>query len=53
LRGRAQELPDLKEQFHPYPTQGEIVRKVADAWRRTKLTPRVRRLFATFFKVFR
>ncbi|MGH7254390.1 MAG: mercuric reductase [Nitrospirales bacterium] len=25
--------------IHPYPTQGEVLRKVANAWRRTTLTP--------------
>jgi pyruvate/2-oxoglutarate dehydrogenase complex dihydrolipoamide dehydrogenase (E3) component len=31
---------------HPYPTQAEAVRQIADAYRRTRLTPLVRRLFA-------
>jgi pyruvate/2-oxoglutarate dehydrogenase complex dihydrolipoamide dehydrogenase (E3) component len=39
--------------IHPYPTQAEVFRKAADAWRRSKLTPRVRRLLALFFRVFR
>ena len=39
--------------MHPYPTQGEALRKVADAWRRTKLTPFVKRLFTRYFKLFR
>jgi len=46
-------LGKIARTIHPYPTQGEIVRQVADAWRRTKLTPRVKRLLAAFFKVFR
>lgn len=37
--------------IHPYPTQGEVVRKAADAWRRTKLTPRAKRAFAWFFRM--
>jgi pyruvate/2-oxoglutarate dehydrogenase complex dihydrolipoamide dehydrogenase (E3) component len=37
--------------IHPYPTQGEIVRKAADAWRRTKLTPAVKRIFAAYFRL--
>jgi pyruvate/2-oxoglutarate dehydrogenase complex dihydrolipoamide dehydrogenase (E3) component len=37
--------------IHPYPTQGEITRKAADAWRRTKLTPAVKRLFAAYFRL--
>jgi pyruvate/2-oxoglutarate dehydrogenase complex dihydrolipoamide dehydrogenase (E3) component len=39
--------------IHPYPTQAEVFRKAADTWRRGKLTPLVRRAFATFFRVFR
>ena len=37
--------------IHPYPTQGEIIRKAADAWRRTKLTPAVKRIFAAYFRL--
>jgi pyruvate/2-oxoglutarate dehydrogenase complex dihydrolipoamide dehydrogenase (E3) component len=37
--------------IHPYPTQAEIVRKTADAWRRTKLTPTVKRIFAAYFRL--
>ena len=44
-------LAKIGQTIHP-PTQGEVV-KVADTWRRTKLTPGVKRLLATFFKVFR
>ncbi len=39
--------------MHPYPTQGEALRKVADAWRRTKLTPFVTKLFDRYFRLFR
>jgi pyruvate/2-oxoglutarate dehydrogenase complex dihydrolipoamide dehydrogenase (E3) component len=38
---------------HPYPTQGEVIRKAADAWRRTRLTPGVKRIFGTFFRLLR
>ena len=31
--------------IHPYPTQAEAIRKIADAYNRTRLTPRVQRLF--------
>jgi pyruvate/2-oxoglutarate dehydrogenase complex dihydrolipoamide dehydrogenase (E3) component len=31
--------------IHPYPTQAEAIRKAADAYNRTKLTPKVKRLF--------
>jgi pyruvate/2-oxoglutarate dehydrogenase complex dihydrolipoamide dehydrogenase (E3) component len=39
--------------IHPYPTQGEMVRKVADTWRRTKLTPTAKKIFKRFFRIFR
>jgi pyruvate/2-oxoglutarate dehydrogenase complex dihydrolipoamide dehydrogenase (E3) component len=31
--------------IHPYPTQAEAIRKIADAYNRTRLTPRVQWLF--------
>ncbi len=31
--------------IHPYPTQAEVLKKAADAYNRSRLTPRVRRLF--------
>jgi pyruvate/2-oxoglutarate dehydrogenase complex dihydrolipoamide dehydrogenase (E3) component/uncharacterized membrane protein YdjX (TVP38/TMEM64 family) len=39
--------------IHPYPTQGEVVKKAADQWRRGKLTPGVKKLFERWFRVFR
>ncbi|HET6277511.1 MAG TPA: mercuric reductase, partial [Candidatus Polarisedimenticolia bacterium] len=39
--------------IHPYPTQGEMVRKVADAWRRTRLTPTVQTIFQHYFRIVR
>jgi len=33
-------LGGLSSVIHPYPTQGEIIRKAADAYRKTLLTPR-------------
>jgi pyruvate/2-oxoglutarate dehydrogenase complex dihydrolipoamide dehydrogenase (E3) component len=39
--------------IHPYPTQGEVVKKAADTWRRGKLTPGVQKLFERWFKIFR
>lgn len=38
--------------IHPYPTQGDALRKSADAWRKTKLTPKIRTLFAWWFRWF-
>jgi pyruvate/2-oxoglutarate dehydrogenase complex dihydrolipoamide dehydrogenase (E3) component len=37
--------------IHPYPTQSEVFRKVADAWRRQKLTPRAQRILRGFFRL--
>ncbi len=37
--------------MHPYPTQAEVLRKAADQWRRRKLTPAVKRLFAGYFRL--
>jgi pyruvate/2-oxoglutarate dehydrogenase complex dihydrolipoamide dehydrogenase (E3) component len=38
--------------IHPYPTIAEAYRKAADAWRRRKLTPFVRRVFGWWFRAF-
>jgi hypothetical protein len=43
-------LSGIGATVHPYPTQGEVFRKAADAWRRAKLTPRARKAFAAFFR---
>jgi len=39
-------LGKLSGVIHPYPTQAEALRKVADSYNRTRLTPFVKRLFA-------
>ena len=44
-------LGKIGSTIHPYPTQGEVFRKAADAWRRTKLTPSAKRAFRTFFRL--
>ena len=46
-------LGQIGATVHPYPTQAEVFRKAADAWRRKKLTPRVKLLLETFFRFFR
>jgi len=46
-------LGKIASVIHPYPTQGEVVKKAADAWRRTKLTPGVKKAFGAWFRVFR
>ena len=45
-------LGDIAATIHPYPTQAEVIKKAGDTWRRGKLTPRVKKLFEIFFKVF-
>jgi len=32
--------------IHPYPTQAEAIRKAADAYNRTRLTPFVKQMFS-------
>jgi len=38
-------LKTLATVIHPYPTQAEAIRKTADAYNRTRLTPFVKSLF--------
>lgn len=45
-------LTKIATTIHPYPTQAEIIKKVADKWRRTKLTPTVKKLFDFWFRIF-
>lgn len=44
-------LGKIASVIHPYPTQGEIVKKAADTWRRGKLTPFVKRVFDWRFRL--
>lgn len=37
-------LGALAQTIHPYPTQAEAIKKAADAYNRTRLTPRVKRI---------
>jgi len=41
-------LGTLANVIHPYPTQAEAIRKTADAYNRTRLTPRVKRVFQSW-----
>jgi len=41
-------LGALADVIHPYPTQAEAFRKLGDQFNRTRLTPRVKRLFERF-----
>ncbi|MCI0345852.1 MAG: mercuric reductase [Chloroflexi bacterium] len=38
-------LGTIAAAIHPYPTQAEVMKRAGDAYRRSRLTPRVRRLF--------
>ena len=40
-----QNLGILSSTIHSYPTQAEVLRKIGDAYMRTKLTPTVKRVF--------
>jgi pyruvate/2-oxoglutarate dehydrogenase complex dihydrolipoamide dehydrogenase (E3) component/uncharacterized membrane protein YdjX (TVP38/TMEM64 family) len=46
-------LGTLANVIHPYPTQAEAIKKAADAWNRTRLTPRVKKLFAWWLGIHR
>ena len=50
--GAASGLGSIASVIHPYPTQAEVVKKAADTWRRGKLTPRVKKLFRWWFRIF-
>ncbi len=39
--------------IHPYPTQAEALRKAANEWRRGRLTPTAKRIFDTWFGMWR
>jgi pyruvate/2-oxoglutarate dehydrogenase complex dihydrolipoamide dehydrogenase (E3) component len=43
-------LGTLAATIHPYPTQAEIFKRAGDAYTRTRLTPRVKRLFETVLR---
>ena len=45
-------LGKISGTIHPYPTQAEVIKKAADQWRRTKLTPTARRLLDIWFRLF-
>ena len=46
-------LGEVARTIHPYPTQAEAWKRLGDAWNRTRLTPRVRRLFERFLALWR
>jgi pyruvate/2-oxoglutarate dehydrogenase complex dihydrolipoamide dehydrogenase (E3) component len=44
-------LRSIAGTIHPYPTQAEAIRKTADAYQRTRLTPGVKRLLRTILRL--
>jgi pyruvate/2-oxoglutarate dehydrogenase complex dihydrolipoamide dehydrogenase (E3) component len=45
-------LRAIADVIHPYPTQAEALKKVADAYNRTRLTPRLKRILQAYFAWF-
>jgi pyruvate/2-oxoglutarate dehydrogenase complex dihydrolipoamide dehydrogenase (E3) component len=43
-------LSAIGKTIHPYPTQAEAIRKLADVYNRTRLTPFVKKLFTAWLK---
>ena len=46
-------LGDLSNEIFPYPTLADALRKAGDAYRRTRLTPRVRSILQRYFALTR
>ncbi|MDJ0625002.1 MAG: dihydrolipoyl dehydrogenase [Candidatus Caenarcaniphilales bacterium] len=46
-------LSSISSVIHPYPTQAEIIKKSADAYRKTLLTPMVKKLFQWWLNITR
>ena len=42
-------LSTLARTIHPYPTQAEVLKKVANAWRKSGFTEGKKRLLARYF----
>src|SRR3989475_1137377 len=42
-------LKTITGTIHPYPTQAEVVKKVANAWRKTTFTPRAKQILSKWF----
>ena len=43
-------LGRIARTIHPYPTQADAIRRLGDAYNRTRLTPRVKRLLAAWLR---
>jgi pyruvate/2-oxoglutarate dehydrogenase complex dihydrolipoamide dehydrogenase (E3) component len=50
---RGATLDEWASAVYPYPTRAEAFRKIGDAYRRTRLTPRVRAWLERYFRVTR
>jgi pyruvate/2-oxoglutarate dehydrogenase complex dihydrolipoamide dehydrogenase (E3) component len=50
---RGGSLGDLSNEIFPYPTLADALRKAGDAYRRTRLTPRVRSILQRYFALTR
>ena len=46
-------LGKVSSVIHPYPTRAEAIRQTADSYMRTKLTPSLKKVFATFLRMRR
>jgi pyruvate/2-oxoglutarate dehydrogenase complex dihydrolipoamide dehydrogenase (E3) component len=46
-------LGTISKTIHPYPTEGEIWKRLADEWNRSRLTPRLQRLFGRYLRLRR
>jgi len=46
-------LSAIGNTIHPYPTQAEVIRKLADAYNRNRLTPGLRKFLATWLRLRR
>jgi pyruvate/2-oxoglutarate dehydrogenase complex dihydrolipoamide dehydrogenase (E3) component len=40
----------IAKTIHPYPTQAEVIKRLADAYNRTRLTPFVKKLLSSWLK---
>jgi len=43
-------ISDIGRTIHPYPTQAEVIKRLADAYNRTRLTPFVKKLLSGWLK---
>jgi hypothetical protein len=45
-----QGLSAIGRTIHPYPTQAEAIKKLADAYNRTRLTPVIKKMLTAWLK---